>query len=104
MTLRKYIIVYFILLNLVIVIAQKANTLSPSSTIGAETPSSTLNPKSSEKENTIESCLNGNGCKSANETLKLCNGAIKPPSKYLEEGVRKGTYKHLLPNIYLEVL
>jgi hypothetical protein len=94
MTLRKYVIVYFILLNLVVVvIAQKSNTLSPSSAIpssttGASTPSST--PSS---ESDVQVCLNGNACKTANETLKLCNGAIKPPSKYIEEGTRSGTYK-----------
>lgn len=78
MTLKKYnVIIYFIiLLNLVVnvVIAQEAT----------ETTS---------KENAVESCIKDTACISANDTLKLCNGLIKTPDKYIEENIRSGVYK-----------
>jgi hypothetical protein len=90
MTLKKYVIVYFIILSLTVVIAQKTTSL-PSSTTSGSTPSSTLTPPSSESN--PETCLKGSACTNANETLGYCDGAIKPPTKYIEEGVRNGTYR-----------
>lgn len=113
MTLKKYAIVYFIilLLNLAVVnvvIAQGGEeggsgntTVSPSPTTGSSKPSITITstsinspePTGSSGESGPEACLNTDPCTSANETLKLCSGIIKPPSEYIEEGTKNGTYK-----------
>lgn len=103
MTLKKYniIICFIILLNFVInvVIAQDENTLANTPTISAKGPVTTLPPSSKgtgntkNTENSVESCVNSIACTSANDTLKLCNGLIKTPDKYIEENIRSGIYK-----------
>lgn len=101
MTLKKKynIIIYFIiLLTLVVnvVIAQE-NTPSPTTSGEAGGAAETTIPSSTEgtknKENPAESCLKDIACTSANDTLKLCNGLLKTPDKYIEEKIRSGTYK-----------
>lgn len=97
MTLKKYnAIIYFtiILILVVNVVIAQENTLEHSPTNSAKSPETTTIPTSSENsENPAESCLKDVSCTSANDTLKLCNGSIKTPDKYIEEGIRNGTYK-----------
>ncbi|CAB4399345.1 unnamed protein product [Rhizophagus irregularis] len=92
MTLKKYnVIIYFIiLLNLVVnvVIAQENE---PSPTVSGE--AKTIPSSTKGTENAVESCIKDTTCISANDTLKLCNGLIKTPDKYIEENVRSGVYK-----------
>ncbi|GBB83490.1 hypothetical protein RclHR1_01020031 [Rhizophagus clarus] len=99
MTLKKYnIIIYFtiilILVVNVIIAQEKVNTLAHSPTTSAKSPEGTTIPTSSgSTEDAAESCLNNISCTNANDTLKLCNGSFKTPDKYIEEGIRNGTYR-----------
>jgi hypothetical protein len=101
MTLKKYnvIICFIIILNLVVnvVIAQENTLEPPSQTISSKAPETTSSSENTENgengENTAESCLKNIACTNANDTLRSCNGLLKTPDKYIEEGIRSGIYK-----------
>ncbi|RIA91401.1 hypothetical protein C1645_767550 [Glomus cerebriforme] len=94
MTLKSYnvIVCFIILLSLVVLNAQKT-TLIPSSTISGPKTTTTLEPSTEENTINTEFCVKGNACQSANNTLALCNGSLKTPDKYIEEGIKTGVYK-----------
>src|SRR4051812_45260563 len=106
MTFRKYhVIVCFIILLYVVVgnvvIAQEPeNTPSPTvheiSITSTESKPTQVSHKENkeDKETTIKSCTEADSaCRNVNDTLKLCNGNMVTPDKYIEKGIHNGTYQ-----------
>ncbi|CAG8541786.1 1617_t:CDS:2 [Funneliformis mosseae] len=47
-----------------------------------------------DKEKTIKSCTApDSACRNVNDTLKLCNGVMVTPDKYIEKDIHNGTYQ-----------
>ncbi|CAI2171033.1 8673_t:CDS:10 [Funneliformis geosporum] len=69
----------------------KATSKNSEPTTNVSHPS---NKEVKEKETTIESCTEpDSACKNVNAILKLCNGIMVTPDKYIEQNIHNGTYQ-----------